>query len=452
MKSLFIFLLLAVLQAKAHALNSDAIEIGYFEDTGQKRKTAWIVESSYIWKTHINEKTLFLEVWVALPPLLNLKSENQDFKILKNTIENKSPFFKNSEIKSVLNFTTKSSFNVISLKKITDKNKEKDVRVTLKFNGLNKDVVHLNSCIDEGIRYKVTKTDFVPFLMSLHCSKETGKLTFKLSDDAIIDEEAIKKDKNLELINSNSFSIKWNFQSQKQPSGSVISFNYYDRNEKNNSGQITLYHSKNIKVFSQTQASDSSARPNYGTNITHEDSSPAQFNKRIIDTLNTEFGLYLSKLNFEFFAGLHLNLENHKLTLNSRVPLRYFQNNNRPDVFSAHNLILKRGISKKLTLGVVLTGVNFSNENDWHFGPGLFASIEEILTLTQKNKLDFELTYSPLLSHENSTQLISSLSLPVYLDKMDILSLNLSHSLLQINNKNGKRKDYKFLLGAVYKW
>jgi hypothetical protein len=111
-------------------------QLTFVEKDNTERIADWKVHYFPVWRGQEGERELFLQVWIALPILLEISEDkNSKVKILENTTINKSPFASNNDVKKVLMFETQnpSSMFAFDKKNSTDINKEAKVKIKIQF-------------------------------------------------------------------------------------------------------------------------------------------------------------------------------------------------------------------------------------------------------------------------------------------------------------------------------
>ncbi len=450
LRTLFIFPFLFSLISLQTQAQSKA-NITYIDSSGTEKKADWKTKTFIIEKSQKDFRYKKAQTWVALPPLLKLKSKNPKFKTIPNDEELGSPFFSDKNIKSVLRFEHFESSIVFPMHK---RNVKGESTVRIKIDGLlDASVVSVSEdCEKQGIR--VNSSETAKTFISIDCKPVTSGLKIAIWSSENLTQK-IPSHSKVEVETS-------------RPSSMVLSLDQEDL--KNNSAieiiDVGSSENSNIVVYNRPQQILASVPTNHkkqslaGT-LPKTPLVKTENNRSSLTLANAT--IYASKLGAEAFLSVNYKPDHSSgyLTFYALTPLRYFQQSQTDNFFelgASYNRRLGLSPSLPLTLGIGFKGIKWNDLNSKQLtltGPEIIARLIDLQLFSRFLHYSMSARYTPTFLRSDfrgSRMLWEFANFRVYQSPEFDISLSTQYSFLEVKTDDFRYTDSKFMGGASLQW
>ncbi len=436
-----------------HAEAQPTANITYFDSSGAEKKATWKTRTFIIEKSHEGFVYKKAQTWVALPPLLELKSNNSKFKTLPNSDKEGSPFSADTNIKTVLRFEHFDSNIVFPMRKKTI-NGESTVRI--KIDGLlETPIVSISeACKKQGLQ--LNSSNKAKSFISVDCKIVDSGLQVGLwSSENLASLPPSHPDIQVEVARPRFVILSIGHQDLTSSEPLEV---FQIKSDNNPSLHSVIYNKPNPTYVSaptnhkkKRLAGVLQTAPSLETDVDHPSVTLANA------------AIYGSKLGAE--ALLSVDYKPHHtsgfLTFYALAPFRYFQESI-PDTFfelaASFNHRLGLSTHLPLTLGLGFKGIKLNDLNTKHVtltGPELILRLIDLDLFPGDIHYSMSARYTPTFlrpDYKGQRLLWEFASFRLYQSPEFDISLSSQYSFLQIKTENFRYTDSKFMGGASLQW
>lgn len=448
MRAILVTLVLLIIP-HAWAAPSNQLQVQYFDESGNSIDTDWDARYFPIITNVAERSQLSVQIWLALPPLMDLVLTDGSGVILENTKENKSPFYKKDNIKRVLRLETKKRTNVVSF----NNNK---VRIKLNIPEHVSYERTTKECHHNGFQLNQQWDDHRPFLLLLDCKNlDQWSLHISSSPDVQLSKakQTAKPEQNGTLDTEITQSVSLPKDYDEKP---IEIFSFFVAKSDQKKGRSISYKSKNkVKKFKyKTKNSSESKHEQVNVEVTPDTSEPLFLYR--LGALVSKLGL---EANFDFYVKPVTTPGYFRLS--GLLPAQQLNIKRKSDVYFTSQLQflypmgilhLGGGLSSVHLRQPIAKGAGFD-----YFGPNLIAILPDAINLNRNHPVSFEALFSsifPIGSDKDSTghRLFLEARSTLLESQYGVWEVSLAFSSLDINNRLLRYSDNKFLGGILYKW